>query len=511
MTGRDNALIARNTGLLFIRLLVSMFISLYTSRVVLKSLGVMDFGIQNAVSGMVLVLSFLGNTMSSTTSRFLSYEMGSGESKKISQCISASLVIHAVLATVSVLLLETIGYWFLRTKMKIPSERVPAAYWVFQFSILNLVFSFLQSTYSAVIIAYEKIKFFAYVGIVEVAVKLGLALALSFTNYDKMIAYAFLMMLMGLFVFLAYLVYCIRNIKGSKFNISIDRVIYKELATFSGWGVVGNFSHILSIYGANIMLNSFFGPSVNAARAIATQVDTAIMAFVQNFRTASYPQIVKLHASGNDEEMRKLVTETTKLSYFLFLLLALPVLLEANTIIKIWLGIIPNYVVLFVQLTLIQKLVSIFDGSFFYVLYAMGKLKENAIYSTMIVNIWLLPVSFLLFRLGNTASTLYLVSIAMSSMLSFLIKPFLLWRYANYRMIDFLSIFLPCLWVTLVSLAPPLTVLFVMEEGWERLALVAVSSIISVVVGSAYLGIGKDSRTKIWNLVLKYVRYRKSP
>ena len=482
-------------------MLFTMAVSLYTSRVVLNALGVVDYGIYNVVGGVVAMISFLNGALSNSTARFLTYELGKEDFNKLKKIFSATLTIHIALAIIIFILAETVGLWFLLNKMVIPDERITATIWVYQFSILTYMVLITQVPYNALIIAHENMEVYAYVSIIEVVLKLLIVYLLIIAGFDKLKFYAVLMFAVGILVAIIYRVFCIRKYKECYYSFQWDKELYKPLINFSGWSLAGSFTFILLRQGANIVLNIFFGPVVNASNAIAGQVNNAILLFVQNFRTASNPQIVKLYAENETQKMKSLVINTTKFSYFLLLFLELPILLEPEIILKIWLGQVPDYLLIFIQLTLINTLLTIFNTCLYFVFNAIGRLKENGIISPLI-SIWLIPISYLLFKRGFPPESLFYVLIIKSSILSFIVKPVLLCKYADYKSVDFVKIFLPCIIVTLICIFPPLACNQFMEEGWLRLIIVCMVSSLSVSFSVFWFGIEKEMRKKVTNFAL---------
>lgn len=504
----NNRRIAKNTGLLYIRMLFTMGVSLYTSRVVLNALGVVDFGIYNVVGGVVAMLGFLNGALSSSTSRFLTYELGKKNFDQLKKVFSTTLTIHIALALIILIFAETFGLWFLLNKLVIPHDRMTAALWVYQFSILTCLVSITQVPYNASIIAHEQMNIYAYVSIVEAVLKLLIVYLLVLTGFDKLKAYAVLMFLVGITIAMTYRIYCIRTYSECHYSFQWDKEIYTSIASFSGWSLSGSFTYILLTQGSNILLNMFFGPVVNASRAIAVQVNAAISAFVGNFRMASNPQIVKFYAGNEKQKMKNLVISTTKFSFYLLLFLELPVLLESQMILHIWLGIVPDYALIFMQLTLVDTLITIFDTCLYFVFNAMGRLRENAIISPLI-GIWILPVSYVLFKYGFSPVSLFYVVIVKSSILSFIVKPILLYRYAGYKSEDFIKIFLPCVLVTLAGVIPPGLCRYFMDAGWLRLVTICFVSASSVSISVLYLGMDKELRKKIIMMAVSKLNWKK--
>lgn len=504
MSTSDNRRIIKNTGMLYVRMLFLMGVSLYTSRIILDVLGIEDYGIYNIVGGIVALFSFLKNALSISTSRFLTFEIGRKDFDKLKETFSSSYSIHIFLAILVFIIAETIGLWFLYNKIVIPPERLQAAVWTYHFSVLTSLVTIIQVPYNAAIIAHEKMDVYAYISIIEVILNLSIVYLLYLYDHDKLIFYAVLMLVVRIIIAFIYRFYCIKNYKECRYKYTWKSDLYKSIAFFSGWSLLGSLNFVLLTQGSNILLNLFFGPLVNAAYGISIQVNTAVNLFVKNFQTASRPQIVKLYADNRKSEMKTLVINTTRFSYFLLLILTLPVILETKIILELWLKEIPEHAVIFVQLILIDALITTFDSSLYFVFNAMGRLKENAIISP-IIGFLVIPVSFILFRLGFEPSVIFYVQIVKSIIMSIFVKPILLYKYADYILNDFISIFLPCIIVTIIAITPPLIIHNIFSEGWQRLVYVVFTSLVSVSISTFFIGISKANRIKIIYIIRKNI------
>ena len=331
-TTENNKRIAKNTLLLYFRMLFLMAVSLYTSRVVLNALGVEDFGIYNVVGGVVAMFSVLSGSLSTAISRFITYELGKGNKENLNKIFSSAVTIQFGLAGIIILLAETIGIWFLNIKMNIPEVRMEAANWVFQFSILTFAINLISVPYNASIIAHEKMSAFAYISILEAVGKLTIAYLITISPIDKLIFYAILMCAVALVVRLTYGNYCKRHFSECTYHFSWDKLLLKQMFGFAGWNFIGASSAILRDQGGNVVINLFCGPTVNAARGIAFQVNNAVNQFVTNFMTALNPQITKSYASGDKEYMMTLIFQGARLSFYMLFLLSLPILVNTHYI-----------------------------------------------------------------------------------------------------------------------------------------------------------------------------------
>lgn len=315
----NNVRLAKNTLLLYFRMLFMMLVNLYTSRVVLNTLGVEDFGIYNVVGGIISSFAFINGAMASSTQRYLTFELEKGNIKKMREIFSVSLIIHISIAALIFIISETIGMWFLKTHMTIPIERLNAAYWVYHFSMLSLVIIIVGVPYNAVIVSHEKMKAFAFISIIEAVLKLCIVYILQTVDYDKLKIYSILHFLIQLLTRLTYINYCKNNFLETHFKIQIQKrniALAKEMSGFAGWNLFGNFAAMTFIQGLNILLNVFFGPTVNAARGIAVQVQGVVSQFFTNFQMAINPQITKSYASGNVHYLHRLIYSSSKFTFF---------------------------------------------------------------------------------------------------------------------------------------------------------------------------------------------------
>lgn len=503
----NNKTIAKNTLFLYFRMMVTMVISLYTSRVVLKILGVDDYGIYQAVGGIVGFLSFVNNALSTGSSRFLTYGLGEGNLEKLKRTFSTTLTAHIILALIIVIVAETVGLWFLYNKLVIPLERIEAAAFAFHLSIVTAFFSLTQVPYGACIIAHEKMTIYAYVSIVEAVLKLAIVYMLAIGDVDKLKLYATLLCLLQVGIIIFYRIYCVQRFDEARFKFSIDKKIFREIAGFSGWQLFANGSIALNSQGILILLNMFFAPAVVAARAISIQVNMAANQFVTNFQTAANPQIVKLYAAKDYEGSKKLLLQTTRLSFYLMFLLALPICLVAQQLLQLWLGIVPEYTVIFLQLIIIQSLFQVFDTSFYRALYAKGQIRENALISPTLGFIRF-PIIYLLFKFGCSPVALSWASLITYMLLGLIIKPILVIKIVNYTWHDIFSVFKPCLYVTLASLPLPLSVYYWLKNHDSMVlsfCVITAVSVLSVACASWYLGMDKPMRQKVVEMVKKKI------
>ena len=394
-------------------MLFLMLVTLYTSRVILHALGVEDYGIYNVVGGVVAMFSVISGSLSAAISRFITYELGKGDKERLVKIFSTSVNIQFGLSLIVILLAETIGLWFLNAKMSIPGARMTAANWVFQFSILTFIVNLISVPYNASIIAHERMSAFAYISILEAVGKLAIALLIVVSPIDRLIFYAFLMSLIALAVRFTYGIYCKRHFEECKYHFVFDRSLLKQMSGFAGWNFIGAASAVLRDQGGNVVINLFCGPTVNAARGIAFQVNNAIQGFVTNFMTALNPQITKSYASGDRDYMMTLLFQGARLSFYMLLLLSLPVLVNTHYILFLWLKIVPEHTVLFIQLVLIFAMSESISNPLVTAMLATGNIRNYQIVvgGLQMMN---LPVSYVLLRLGCIPETVVVVAICIS-------------------------------------------------------------------------------------------------
>lgn len=392
--------IAKNTILLYFRMFVVLLVGLYTSRVVLDSLGIENFGLYNVVGGIVVLLSFLNGAMAASTQRFLNFELGKKNGDGLRNVFSSSLIIHFGVALIVVVMAETVGLYFLNTYMNVSAERLYAANWVYQFSIVALALNITTIPYNASIIAHERMSAFAYISIIEVFLKLGVAVLIRFAPFDRLIFYAFLMFVYGLIIRYLYVAFCKKNFdECNAIKIVKDKYLLKKMVSFSSWTIVGNVAFIFHTQGIAIILNIFFGAAVNAAQGISNQVNGVVSGFVQNFLTAMKPQVVKNFACGNLRDMHNLIIMGSKFSFFLVLLFVVPLYAETPYILNVWLKEVPQYTVVFIRLLLLITLFDSFNSLLNAAKGATGNIKKYMIVQSSISFLHL-PVSYVLFSCG---------------------------------------------------------------------------------------------------------------
>ena len=497
----DNKRIAKNTLFLYFRMFLIMGVSLYTSRIVLKTLGVEDFGLYNVVGGIVTMFAFINGSLSSATSRYITFELGKKNYVRLNQIFNVAFIVHVTIALIIVLLAETIGLWFFYEKMVIPEGRLNAAFWVYQISILTSFFTLTQAPYNAVIIARENMKVYAYAGMIEVIVRLVIVYVIQISPFDRLIFYAILLFVLQVGLLFFYRVFCSKYYPESHFKKCTDRTLYKSIFSYGASDMIGAIAGLAQGQGLNLLLNVFFGPVVNAARAIAYQVQGAVTQFSGNFLMAVKPQIIKSYAEGKIEDMWRLVVQSSCFSYYLMWMICLPIMLEADTILKLWLGEYPSHSVSFLILILILCLIQTLKTPRTTIFHAMAKVFAANI-TVGIVLCLAFPLAYLFVRIGGSPeSVFWAANITMAA--SELVSVFVLKKYMDYSIIKYLwSVHGRCVLVSFLSLIIPYLVYDkLLDAGFVRLLVTCVLTTVSVVITSLYVGMDKEMRLKLYGLI----------
>lgn len=496
-TSDNNKRIAKNTLLLYFRMFLTMGITLYTSRIVLDSLGKLDFGIYNVVGGVVGMFGFLNSSMTASTQRFLTYELGKGNIQALKKVFSLSIQTHAIISLILIFLAETIGLWFFCNKLVIPSERFEAALWVYQCAIVAAVILIMSVPYNAMIVAYEKMSAFAYISILEVSLKLGIVFFLYCWKGDKLIAYAVLLLLVQGLIRLVYGIFCKRHFSTCNFIFVKDKSAMKELFSFAGWNLLGNCAGISFTQGVNIILNMFFGPLVNAARGISSQVVGALNQFSVNLQMALNPQITKSYAANDLEYMRKLVCASSKYTGFLLLLLCLPVCLNIEYILHIWLGKnVPEYTAEFIVLSIVTTGLDSISNSIMVSANATGKIKKyQMITSFSLMSI--LPLGYMTLYYGGSPISIMFTAIVVAFVTMvvrvLLIKPMIglnVWSYLYESLVRLLLV------ASVAAIIPYLLTRY-LPQAFTSFILISIVSVFCTLCSVFYLGLNRNDRRKI--------------
>ncbi|MBQ7842447.1 MAG: MATE family efflux transporter [Odoribacter sp.] len=482
--------------MLYIRMLLIMAVTLYTSRVVLNVLGVEDFGIYNVVGGIVVMFSFLNGAMATSTQRFLSFSLGKNDQEQVARVFSMSMTTHISIALIVLLLAETFGLWIFYRYLNIPPERMGAAQWVYQLSVLTFCISIIRVPYNAGIIAYERMSFYAYISIVEVCLKLGMVILLQYLGSDKLILYALLMALTTGIVTFIYKLYCCKTFSVCRYHYFWDKHLYKELISFSGWSLFGSAANVGVQQGINILLNVFFGVVTNAALGIANQVSSAVSQLVGNFQTAFNPALVKSYASGDYSYFVRLIFQTSRFSYFLLFIIALPLYLCMPFVLKVWLDIVPEYTVVFCRWMLVFVLIDAVSAPLWISVQAIGKIRSYQLLMSALIFLNI-PLSWLLLRLGKDAEWVMQVRVGIN-LLTFICRIIYLQKRKVISSYLYLrEVISPVVLVSVLSVPLPLWI-GCNYSGLKGFLLLSGVSVILSGVAIWFLGLRKSERDFIW-------------
>jgi len=491
---KNHKRIAVNTLMLYIRMFIVMLVSLYTSRIVLNELGIQDFGIYSLVGGIVGMMGFMNNAMTSATQRFLSFEIGRNDSLQTRNVFNMSLNIHLIVAIIFLLLAETIGLWFVKTQIEIPLERINALLWVYQFSVFTLLLNIISVPYYSIIIAYERMGFFAILSIVEVVLQLFVIYLIQFVvEFDILIFYAFLLFCVSFIVRSIYFIHCNISYKESKFKFYWNNELFKNLFSHIRWMLLGTSANMLGNQGLNILINIFFGVTVNAARGIAFQIQGAVHSFIVNFMLAVRPQIIKTYAQKNFEEMYRLLFTSSKFSFYLLLYISLPVMLLTGSILKWWLKIIPDDSIIFTQLIIIDLFFIVLFTSLTTVSQASDKIKSYQIIVTL-GYVLLFGLSYIIFKLGYPAYFAFIIALFISS-LSLVFRlinlkssiSFPVYRYVKEVLFRVIA-------VVLFATPIPIVILYKITDPLQQFLFVTIFSFFSVSMSIWLVGITNSER-----------------
>lgn len=484
----NNSRIVMNTALLYVRMAFSMIVSLYTSRVVLATLGVEDFGIYGVVGGIVTLFDFLNASMSGCTSRFLTFELGQGNFCRLRDTFSTAIYVHLFIALLVLIVAEPVGLWFMHNKMQVPTDRMDAAQVVFHLSVLSMMINITQVPYNASIISHERMDVYAYVEIVNVLLRLLIVYLLQLSRYDKLISYALLVFVVTASVAMFYRIYCVRHFKECHIRRVWRADIFKSMLAFSGWDLYGNLSVTMRTQGVNMLLNMFFGPLMNAAASIAAQVQGAVMAFAQNVNTAVRPQIIKRYASGEHESMVSLIRNAVRLNFLVLLLITVPIISELHFILKLWLGQIPECAVIFCTFTLLFNFFANLSSILVIGVHATGKIFRPSFINGSLY-LMVIPVSYISFCCGGAAWTSYLFNV-LAVILGMLSNAYTLRLYIKEFPLNqfLLRDLLPCISLMAFAFFASFAIIRIMDEGWLRFVIVGgCSTVIVSTIGYQFI------------------------
>ena len=501
--------IAKNTLVLYARSLLSLFISLYSSRLVLQALGENDLGIYNVVGGFVSMFWLVSGSLTKTIGRFLNYEMGTGDKERLNKVFSMSLNIMAILSLVVVLLTETFGMWFLTHKMNITPGRETAAFWCFQFSVLTVVSGFTVTPFTSAIISHEKMSLWAYLGIGEVVMKLFIALYLAFGNppFDRLITYAALWLIVTLTIQVITRAYAVKHFEECRFRRVFDKGLFKEMFGFASWSFLGKVSQTFNGQGVNMILNVVFGPAVNAARSLSNTVFNTVSILVNNFTTALNPQVVQAHAAKDAEYMKSLIFRGTRFTFYIFFVVAFPLILEAEFVVRLWLGVFPDHTVNFIRLSLLVTIISLLYMIFSMGIMATGKIRSYQI-SICVIDLLHFIIVYILMHNGFAPEWIY-VSLFFMTLFKAIAVLVIVKRQLGYSIKEILvKVYSKMILVVISSAIIPLPFFLSLEQGFLRFFVVVPLCVICTSLSILYLGCDTSEREVIFGYAKKLLNHR---
>ncbi len=499
----NNARIARNSVFLSIRMVIVLIINLYTTRVLLKTIGIVDYGVYNVVCGFVSMFTFLNASMSNAIQRFYNYELGKNGISGAKKVYNASLLIQFILALIILLLIETVGLWYLNNIMVIPEDRIFAAKMIFQISAVSFVLTILQAPYSAAVMAHEKMDFFAIMSIFDAVIKLLIILLLPILNGDRLIQYAMLLLLISVVNIICYFFYCRNKFSEIRVDIILNKGKLKEMLAFSGWNIFGTFSSMMKDQGINMVINLFFGPAVNAARGIAMQVNGALQGFVQNLTVPVRPQVIQSYAQGDIARTLSLTYSISKLSTILLYILSIPICYEINYLLSIWLGKEkPEYTGIFVIIIILTSLLNNLNAPISGVVHATGKMRNYQVF-TSLTALMAIPLTYILLSFGFKPEwalwpvlfTMFFVQV---------VSLFILKTLISFSIIDYYKkVICPLLYIGILSIGIAYVPFVIMSEGILRLLIICLISLTFTPVIAYWVGLNPSEKILIKNLVYR--------
>lgn len=496
MSSNSNKRIAKNTLILYVRMFFIMCVSLYTSRIVINALGIDDYGVYTVIGGFVAMFGIISNSLTAAISRFITYELGRDNNENLKNIFTGAILIQVVISIIILLIAETLGVWFLNSRMNIPSGQIYAANWVLQFSIVTFIVNLISVPYNAAIIAHERMAAFAYISIFDVLCKLGIAFLILISPISRLIAYSFLLCLLSIITRLIYNIYCKRNFDECRFNAKYDKAVIKQIFSFAGWNFIGASSGLLRDQGINVLLNLFCGPAVNAARGISMQVSSAVSQFTGSFTTAINPQITKQFAQGNDEGWSRLVFWGSRFSCFLLLIPSIPIFFEANPLLHLWLKTVPPYSVIFVQLIIVYIFVETISCTLITLMLATGNIRN---YQLIVGGCQMLnfPVAYMLLKLDFPPQSTIVGSIVIA-IGCLILRLAMLRRMVHLDVLRFCSsVVFKTLWVATLSAFLPILMRSMMKSTLLDTLIIGFSSVIWTAIIIIYVGCNKYERSLI--------------
>ena len=503
----NNKRIAKNTLFLYIRMIVVMLVSLYTTRVVLRVLGNEDYGIYNVVCGFVFMFGILNTSLTTGTNRFYNFALGQKDYEGVTKVFNSSIRIQLIVIGALLFLVETIGLWYLNAKMVIPPERLRVANVIFQFSVISLILLILQIPYSAAVMAHEKMGYYAFVSILDVFLKLGFVIALQYIDGDKLLIYSFLILVTSVVNFALYFIYCKKKFVYIHFQRGYDKALFKDLFSFSAWSLLDPITRTTQGQGSNLVLNAFFGPIVNAAYGVAHQVSVAVDNFTQNIAIAFRPQVIQAFSSKEFTRVKNLMFSMSKVNYILHAMLAIPLILEIKFILSIWLGDnYPDFTVPFTSLILIARTIDCLHAPISLVMVASGKIKRIKIASAIVL-CSIIPLSIVFFEFDFSPVAIFMLMIILA-VLNMVVSTIIMCKEIDFMHVkEYLrNVILPCSIFTILTLTIPVVVYLLMEPSFLRFIVITVSTAGAALAMAYFVALNKNERTLAVNMASTVIR-----
>ena len=505
----NNKRIAKNTLFLYMRMFVMMLTSLFTSRIILDVLGVADYGLNNIIGGVVVLFSFLNGALLSATQRHLNFHLGQNDFMQTNVAFCMSMNTYFLLSVLVVILGETIGLWFINTQLNIPSERVYSAQWVYQFTLMQFVISLLRVPYNASIIAYERMNFYAYISLLEVMAKLAVVYFLYITIFDKLIFYSFLYTVVPFIITFIYKIYCNKCFETTKYRAIWNKVVFKEIFSFSGWSLFGSFANLIAQHGVNILINVFYGVTVNAAAGIANQVSNNVYGFISNFQTAFQPQIVKTYAAKEIGRFNRLIFQTSKFSYFMVIVLVMPIFFTIDGILKLWLKEVPAYTAIFCRLILIFLSIEAITAPLWMSVQATGKIRNYQILMASMIFLNF-PLAYIVLKVGLPVYAVWIVRI-MVNIFVMTARCIYMKKKLEFPLLLYVrKVIVPIISVTIIALPVPLLLYYIVEDFWLNMIIVGLSTLVVTIFDVYFIGMNANEKDMVYNMILSKIPILKS-
>lgn len=500
---KGNSQIAKNTFILYIRMFFVLLVSLYSTRAILNALGVEDYGIYNVVAGFVSMFAFLNSSMTNTIQRFFNYERGRNDTRNLNKVYVTSIQIQLLLGIITFILLEPVGLWYINSKMVLPTERLTSALYVFHFSVISLILLILQIPYAAAVVAHEKMKFYAIVSMTDATLKLLIAILLPHIHYDRLIYYGFLTLMISIANILMYYFYAKRNFAEIKYQNHFHKKLFNKMLAFSGWNAFGAFAYTIQGQGLNMLMNSFFGPIINAARSVAYQVQAALSGFTENIAMAFKPQLVEGYAKNDYERTKYLMYSMSKYGYVMVFVLSLPIALEIEYILDVWLGgIVPKHTAIFTILILFNMALGSLNLPISQTVQAVGEIKNYQIFRSIIV-MSALPISWIVLTFDVPAYWVFIILILVN-FVNQIVSLYLLKRVFSYSYREYINkVVSPCLLFSIIVPILPVIVHLLFEKSFMRLLIVGSLSVFVSAIFLYLVIMTRNEKILVKNIVNK--------